>query len=494
MKRTLCLLCSCLLLAGCGADAQTPADIPENDAAQTQAVTEALPAETEDPYDPGLPERDFGGHEFLFLVRGEAFEPTNFSHEIYAEEENGEAINDAVFQRNMAVQEQFNIVIREDAADDNAGTVKNMVSAGDNTYDAVMIRPVRAVSIAADGYLYDLNTLPYLNLKAEWWDQNAAENLTLNGHLYFINGALNIMDNNAIWALMFNKNLFNRYDIDYPYADVQNGTWTLDKFLDIAKLGGSDLNGDGKMDETDQYGLIMANENVFPFVLGAGCRFCERTSDGGAVLNPDIERMSAVLDRLYPVISDENITLYGERYNGKGYTNFYAQVMRESFRAGRSLMYVSGILSATYLRDMQDEFGIVPLPKLDAAQETYYSRMQLNNSSMLEVPACCVETERTGIILEALAAKSMTTLSPAYYETTLSGKVARDTESAAMLDLILGSVIFDFAEVFNIGSVPDLVYAGAMKNQNDIASKFEKNRSKMEKNLTKVIETYGQQS
>ncbi|MBQ2707453.1 MAG: extracellular solute-binding protein [Clostridia bacterium] len=485
MKRKLSILLAAMLLAGCG-EAASSADTTAEGFGTTTADAVTTRREAD------LPDKDFGGENINFLVRGEKAQPTNFSHEIYAAEENGDAINDAVYRRNMAVQERFNVEITETAEDDSVDAVRSSVLADDGAFDVVMVRPNRAVTLAAEGMLCDLYEVPYLDMTAPWWDQTSVENLTFNDKLYFINGDINIMDNNAIWAAMFNKNLFDEYKLDYPYASVKAGTWTLDEFTKLVKIGGKDLDGNGTMDEFDQYGLITAGENIYPMIVAAGGKLTSRTGND-ITINPNVETIHAALDKILALTSDDSVTLYGERFNGKGYSNWYAEVMRASFKDGRGLLYVSGILSSTYLRDMNDEFGIVPLPKMDANQKEYRSWMQLNNSSSFAIPVSNDNLEMTGIVCEALAAESADTLTPAYIETTLSGKVARDEDSIAMLEIILNSVTFDFANIFNLGGVNSLFARGGMSGENTFASDYASIETVIREEFAKMAETYGKQ-
>ncbi|MBE6613066.1 MAG: extracellular solute-binding protein [Ruminococcaceae bacterium] len=483
MKKQFCLILAALLLTGCGADAGTTDTTAASTEETTTEEVTTIPA-------PDLPDKDFGGENINFLVRGEKAQPTNFSHEIYASEENGDAINDAVYRRNMAVQERFNVEITETAEDDSVDAVKKSVLADDGAYDVVMVRPNRMVTLGSDGMLADLYEVPHIDTSKQWWDQNGVANLTFNGKLYFINGDINIMDNNAIWALMFNKDLFDKYQLEYPYESVKDGTWTLDKFVELAKFGSEDLDGNGIMDEFDQYGLITANENIYPLIVASDNQITSREGNE-IVIDPDIEGIHAALDKIIALTSDSSVTLYAEAYQNKGYTNVWSEVMRQSFKEGRGLMYISGILSTTYLRDMNDEFGIIPLPKASESQKEYKTWMSLNNSSMLGIPSSNDDLEMTGIICEALAAESAVTLTPAYFDTTLSGKVARDEDSVAMLEIILGSVSFDFANIFNLGSINGIFPKGGMTGNNTFASDYASREAAIQKDFEKVLANYG---
>lgn len=102
----------------------------------TGGVTDINSTETEKP-EYKLPELDYKGGTVNFLVRGEKFEPTNFSHEIYAAGETGDIINDAVYKRNVAIEENYNCKITETSDDDSVVNVRTSVLAGDGFYDVV---------------------------------------------------------------------------------------------------------------------------------------------------------------------------------------------------------------------------------------------------------------------------------------------------------------------------------------------------------------------
>ena len=438
--------------------------------------------------EPDLPEMDFAGAAVNFLVRGEEANPTNFSHEIYAEAEIGDPINDAVFIRNKYVEELYNVVITETSTDDSIDYVTKSSLSGDGAYDVVMVRPNRVINLAQGGYLQNLKEVPYINLSQPWWDKNAVESLSILDKLYFVTGDINIMDNNAVWITMFNKNLFDNLGVEYPYALVESGEWTLDKLIEYALIGGADLNGDGAYDEFDQYGLIFACENTFPLVTASGFKLTEM-SKNGVTLNPDIDGIHSVLDKVVSIVSEKSVTLLCEDYTSK-YSNAWSEVMRASFRDGRGMLYVSGILSATFLRDMDNEFGIIPMPKYDSAQRNYYAWTNLNNASTLAIPVGVKNTEMSGFISEALAAKSMYTLTPAYYETTLSDKVSRDEDSIKMLDIILDSVVFDFGNIYDVGGVNSIFGNITKTGQNNFASAYASIEVKAQARIDELLELY----
>ena len=109
----------------------------ETDTAAVQSPQSAEPAQTEtEKIVPDLPDSDFGGYEFRVLTRGD----TNIyfiSRDIFAENITGDAINDAVFNRNIAVESKYNFTIKEiggDSADPDKQVTK-AITAGEDAYD-----------------------------------------------------------------------------------------------------------------------------------------------------------------------------------------------------------------------------------------------------------------------------------------------------------------------------------------------------------------------
>ena len=88
------LLASALITASCGSGDTTASDTA---AVATEAQTSA---ETLSPLDQtiaSLPVKDYGGYEFMIMDRSTDHIPWE-TYDVYAESENGDAINDAVYK------------------------------------------------------------------------------------------------------------------------------------------------------------------------------------------------------------------------------------------------------------------------------------------------------------------------------------------------------------------------------------------------------------
>ena len=91
---------------------------------------------------------------------------------------------------------------------------------------------------------------------------------------------------------------------------------------------------------------------------------------------------------------------------------------------------------------------MVPYPKWDENQEGYYGHVDAFNG-MLAMPVDAEDYERTGIIVEAMAAETYKHVMSAYYEKSLGDKFFRDAESVEMMDLIFSGIVYDFGYLYD---------------------------------------------
>ena len=451
-NRILAILLAALMLGSMTACSES-GDV-ETAASETAAGGETAAAETDARIPTNLPERDFEGHKFQVLTKGQ-FSSHWSSKDVYAEELTGEPINDAVFNRNAAVTETYNFEIIELWGTETNCTplAKNAIQAGEDAYDLILNGSDTTPLITA-GYLLDLQTIPYMDLTKPWYDQNANATLSIANKLMVTAGELTIMDNNATWCIQFNKDLATDLQLPDLYELVKEGKWTIDAMRAYAENASIDLNGDGVHNEFDQWGVSGEATNSMFFMMGAGVTNFEKDENDIPVLIAGTEKY---VDAFYlgnSVTGDFDLCLNVDHGTLRSqYTDVWADCMDKAFSEGRVLFSCAGMNRVTLFRDMEADFGVLPMPKYDEAQEEYLSPVSMWCTSLISVPVTASNQERTGIIIEALSAESMYTLTPAYYDITLQGKAVRDEESADMLDIIFESRIFDLGNMYQLGDV-----------------------------------------
>lgn len=105
------------------------------------------------------------------------------------------------------------------------------------------------------------------------------------------------------------------------------------------------------------------------------------------------------------------------------------------------------LTGVNYLRDMQSDFGIIPMPKLDENQAEYKTYVH-DGTTVFCIPTTTPDADMSAAVLEAMCAETYRTVTPAYFETVLKDKYARDSETSQMLDIIAASVYLDIGYIY----------------------------------------------
>jgi len=467
MKNKLASLLLCLLilvptLTACASDSGNNADTTAADtttAAETQAELT-----NEDLYLMAvsrLPEKDYGGIDFNIAYRNPNNNTYWYVRDIFAEDENGEPINDAVYKRNTTLEEEFNINITEFTSSDTAANhVKNTVSAGEDVYTLITDAFNSLCNLSVSGYLYDYYDVPGIDPSNSWWDQYMVEDCSIKDKLYFLTGDVSIMDNFGTWCILFMKSFVEEYSMNDPYELVRNGSWTMDALLEMTRMVTRDLNGDGEMKMTDDvYGFYSEGFNTYGLWACAGEKITTKNSDDIPELSLYSERSASVMEKVLEMQYDE-----GTIEN----TNDYF----DHLDAGRAFMRFGGMKMISDARSrLENDFGVLPAPKFNENQDKYYTTYSYGNLTAYSIPISVADAEMAGIILEAMAELSVYSLTPAYYDTTIINKALRDEDSQEMIEIILANRNYDLGSTFNWGASFTLFTTMWKEKATDFASR-----------------------
>ncbi|MHB1154291.1 MAG: hypothetical protein ACYCWE_21245 [Eubacteriales bacterium] len=472
------------LFTACAAEQETPLAGTETTVAAETTADGKL-------YD-NLPELDYNGAEFVILTALHGAVPTSF---FYAEEETGDTMNDALYKRNTAVEERFNITFNEIVLDDifkTTGQAQNASTAGDASYDLVMVIDREARALAMKGYLTQVSALPNLDLTKEYWNQQMMADISIDGKLFYVVGDDNIMYCNSITNLIFSKKLQLDYNLESPYDLIYSGKWTMDAYAGMCRAVTSDLNGDGKWTDTDQYGILALTNMYFPnFYVVNNELIVKKDSDDIPYFNvPGNDRMFSIIQKIFDISSDESLYNIGvkstESYKADERGPYYQII--DMFRNSMSLFASAGFYTILATRAIEDDFGIIPYPKFEevAAGTPYYSRT-FGGFPYVVVNAP-VDLERASVIMEALACESHNVVIPAMYDILLKTKSARDADSEYMIDMLRKYRYTDLAETYWLSEIGGLYEGLFIKKENTAASVTEKNTAKVESTLQKAFE------
>jgi hypothetical protein len=490
-KKYLCLFAVVLILvASFSSCAQNDENggVREN-IAEGEGAAETAETATDylDSLKPDIPGSDFGGYEFKVLINDNGTHNVPLhSRDIIAEKENGDPINDAVYKRNAEIENKYNITIKDIALPESnpyapADAVKKAVLAGEDAYDLLVTYAPGAAQAAAAGHLLNWNTIPYVDMSKPWWFSGAVSGLSVGDKIFVSLSDLSISTMHYVYMVYFNKELQKEFNVENLYELVRNGKWTFDKISEVAKDIKKDVDGDGLMTDEDRYGAIISYAALNFFYAG-GNTLTVKDENNYPYLNILTERAINTFGKAYDICHSDYVRFAPDWVN--------ETEMKNMFKYGQAFLYFHSLSKIDALRDMETDFGVLPYPKLDEMQNKYCNYIDLHNP-LMGVPKTVSNLERTGAIIEDLSYLSSKYLVPAYYDTTLKTKFARDEESIEMLDIIRDSVVFDFGCVYDVNTA--FVFQNQINaNSRDYVSAIEKITNSAQKNLDKVIQSYNE--
>ncbi|MHB1153321.1 MAG: hypothetical protein ACYCWE_06275 [Eubacteriales bacterium] len=462
-------------------------DSAEQPAVITNPVVSQEEAETT-PYYMTL-EADYGGASFrvMGIVRDGYDQFTNF--EIDSEGENGEVVNDAIYRRNSIVEEKYNVNITCNLCDQDqiVSSIGNLAMSGDDAYELYFIQLRFAGSTVTKGYNLDMYTLPYIDYSQPYWNSEVNTALSVGGKLYFTTSDYSLVDKNRTYILVYNRDMAKQYGHTSLEDFIWVGSWTYDKMISLAADVSVDLDGNSKMNENDQWGLMLdSNKGVAALNIAMGGHLVMKDENDKPVINVGSEFMYELADKLYR-------TLNGNDYALEPYiTRFASMKTSNMFTDGHVLFYTCFphvLKTCSAVSDI--DYGVLSFPKYDEAQEKYHTLADPYGSGVFCVPYISGQTEMTGLMLEVLSAGSTETTLKAFYELSCKTKYTYDETSAAMLDLVFSDIVYDLGVMFDWGGISTNFVMQVMtwnsnKYVSEWASVSEKAQSALEDTLTYI--------
>ncbi len=463
--------------AGCG---------DSNDNPNTPSTSSGEPETTESPYKyiGKLEDKNFDGYEFN--ICGE-----QLGDSYYVEEADGDVVDDAVYRRNSEIEQRYNITLNFSLIDWKTGpdAIQQNVLAGDNAFDLWCSTHLSLGNVLTGGYLRDWNDIAQVDMSQPYYVKDANETYSIGGHTKLLFG--DFMDSNLkkAYVMLFNKRLTEEYGIDGLYDAVDNGTWTIDYFANLVKDIHSDLNGDSVYDDKDFYGFGTDN---FAMVDS-----WSKALGFSAIDNSNGEPK---LDFYKETTVDAYKKLYDLYFNNPGvYGKFAAfQARWNMFVPGNCVFTNSqiGDLLNEDMRNMKDDYGVLPYPKANESQDGYYTHLDGTYSAqMITITAPDEDLGRTGTIVEALNAYSREYTIPALYDVALKVKASRDDDSVRMLDIALAGRRYSLDSLdesnFPLSPKKVLRYQIQAGNEN-ITSYYEANKTLAEEWIASMVTAFNE--
>ncbi|MGI6743849.1 MAG: hypothetical protein ACOX4O_09345 [Eubacteriales bacterium] len=460
-----------------GGTADTQADVET--AEETTAPATSVPAGT-----------DFGGTT-INVLNSIYFSTDGYYFDV--SEETGDVVNDAVYERNMRVQNDVNVSFNVLTKHEDAGPIiEKCVTSGSNEFDFVFGVQFQVVPLVVRGMFMNLEGAPYIDIEKDWWDGEYTRECSIGiNKRYFMSGDITLGLIRHQSCCYVNKQMFENLlgDPQSIYTTVLDGKWTLDQFSEYASKCYSDLNGDTKFDEGDQYGCGVITANLTDhFTYDAGVRCTERDENDIPILVMNNERTVSYAEKIRKIYYENE----GIRVFPADYTSLHEKIPNK-FKADSLAFMVGWFYISDYLRDMEGDYAVIPFPKYDESQESYLALIH-DVATLVCVPATCDKLDTIAAILELLAYEGYNTVAPAYYEVALKTKYIRDNQDAAMqiMDIIHDASTSDFAYIYNyaLNSIGLIMREVLGSKKGDFVSSYAKKEVKTQALLDDLIEVY----
>lgn len=442
--------------------------------------------------------KNFGGESIVFIT----FDNGNFSTcEIAPEEIVNEAVSDAFYERNAIIEEKYGLKIEVEAISSQPEiieTIRLNCQSSLDEYQAVVAGIHYIAPLGVEGLLYDFNSIDngYLHLDEKWWDQTIKRDVSINNKIWFLSGDALVQDDEATWAMYFNKDLVSTYNLEDPYQLVRDKKWTLDKMHELAskvhKQNGATKSFDPSVG--DIWGLVVQSYDFYAFMLGGGQPMIDNTGDTPRLRVDEQENINT-FGKVYDVMLDDKNTGVADFF-GSWSSGVYDQES-DIFVNGNALFMPGSIslVSQEKMREADIRYGILPMPMRSELQDDYTTSVTVYWCAAMSIPISNVEKlDATCYALEAMAYYGNQKVTPEYYDRTLTYKRFNDDESRDMLDLIFRNRTYDLGGIFNFGDVGSsngtlyfyTTLLGAKSN--GIVSEYDKYKDSYQNSLNELVE------
>jgi len=415
--------------------------------------------------------------------------------EFYADE-SGDIIDDAIFNRNVAVEERLGIefdYIEEAGASGQMATwiqsAENDFQA-DNSYDIYAGYSRSAPTMALKGMTANLLDYEYFSVEKPWWPAALTEECTINDKLLYCSGDIST---NLLWmmtATCYNKELYEQYFAGEktPMDMVQDNEWTMEKLFSMTKDIYTD-DGNGKRDELDFYGYSIYETNIDAFQTAAGITSIEKDDEGVLIVSTDWLSQRCA----------DACTIVGEFLDAEGtFHHKDTNPPRNIFFEERSIFITDRVFiiagkDTSETGKIEFSYGIVPQPKLDTDQDTYMTNVG-HPFTMYAVNCQSSNVEAAVTTLEAMGSANHRTVTPAVFEVAMKVRYQDDAQASDMFDILRENISFDLGRIYadSLGKSTANVFrtTALSANPSGYITNVTKNKKVIEAGLKKIMDFY----
>lgn len=443
MKKTrllLLFLCFCLIIPCFAACAEPDDDDDDDDYmfiyddASRETAADLVYTLNPDGY-------SLGGQKIGILYGG------HFEKMVIGDGETTDIVYTRIYERNKKVEARLKCKLQFNNSgttlwDEYAVYLQTVFNTYDTTSEIITSTNNCVIQEKHFGKFQNLNDSNYIDINERWWYTDAIMELSLDDYHYrFLYGDILIGALSSAGAIFYNKELYSSllrpgHDEDELYQKVLDGEWTLEALRILTNESSFNETIPDRM--IKGFSLFRYAEPIHYFAAGCGTEYYVRDINGFPKITINNQRSIDFVKALYNFI-----------YNNEGAWLFYPnqvgdEVAHEDDFPNRKVIFLFETLSAclkTNMREMEDDFGILPYPKWDKDQEQYINFIA-NGSTLVGIPVMVNydrAMEEISAVIEAMASEAYRSVALAFYESALQTAYVRDDYASQMIDIITGN-------------------------------------------------------
>ena len=368
LSLVLALLLLCSILVSClDKKEETPGETSSSDIQTLDGDRETTaPPDEQDiiagraVYDDGIGDNRYDGEKFRINAQ------QRFSKYAFSEGIVGDVISDAIYERNIKVEERFGVelVFVFGSEEKMCIDFMNLVLAGSDEYDLFMGHQQFSAKIFTSGVFADWNRTG-IDFSKPWFPAFVTDSVTINNRIYLTISDICLSTAARSTCIFYNMEIASQYNIENPYLLVESGEWTIDKLTELAKDVYQDLDSNGTRSAADLYGASAdaTNNYVAGYIYSLKMDNINYGADGKVLSNFGSERNLGIVEKL--------CYLFQDTAGGYMKDNFADNVARfTNVRSSSSMGFLSGRHLLPHRLRVTTAFAY---PKYDTAQENYYS-------------------------------------------------------------------------------------------------------------------------
>lgn len=401
---------------------------------------------------------DYGGSSFMIATT---------SADLFEKGYGGRSLEEMTAIRNRDVEKGFNVELYTKEADPDTMLAElGAACAADEFYaDLIMIPQNRVYLFASAGVLMNMNSLPFSDYESGFnIESGTTAAMALSTGYALASWAT--LDPGCLPAVFFNKDLAAECGLEDPYALVRRGEWTWDEFFKY-------INAVASLNESRaakglsllySYGVEGASEYLADVVY---------FSEGNRLIESGLGKQPRVA--VDPEGAAHTMITAKTLYNDP------LKVLDTSasvgiFADGGSLFLIDRLSTMKTIRNSKASWGVLPMPKRDAAQESYLSVVP-PDALMFAVPANSKGLEKTSRILSAININSLGYLVDEYLRDCMYDHL-RDNDSLDSIEKICYGAVYDMAYTVgeadaNIANSTYNAVRNVYQNNNDLTFYFD---------------------